>query len=143
MNEPIVCVDPIEGYLTEGKTYHLEKIESYAGRAVMIDDNGKEGHFKPERFTLYGMALPDALKMKKVQFTRIESNHQNLRTNEMLGRAPEMPEVGKELYLFGESLTNYMGTRLIRTTEIKDVQLKDGVYRFTTQNSTYEMKVLE
>lgn len=46
----IKCVDPIEGYLTLDKTYESQGIESYAGRVVIMDDNGKEGHFKPERF---------------------------------------------------------------------------------------------
>lgn len=46
----IVCIDPIEGYLTLGKEYESQGIESYAGRVVIIEDNGREGHFKPERF---------------------------------------------------------------------------------------------
>lgn len=49
---PLICVDPIEGYITEGKTYEFQGIESYAGRVVTTDDNGKEGHFKPERFVV-------------------------------------------------------------------------------------------
>ena len=46
----IVCINPIEGYLTLGKEYESQGLESYAGRLVLTDDNGKEGHFKPERF---------------------------------------------------------------------------------------------
>lgn len=46
----IKCIDPIEGYITLGKEYESQGIESYAGRVVITDDNGKEGHFKPERF---------------------------------------------------------------------------------------------
>lgn len=46
----VICVDAIEGYLTNGKVYESQGLESYAGRLVVTDDNGKEGHFKPERF---------------------------------------------------------------------------------------------
>lgn len=46
----VVCIDAIEGYLTNGKMYESQGLESYAGRLVVTDDNGKEGHFKPERF---------------------------------------------------------------------------------------------
>lgn len=46
----IKCVDPIEGYLTMNKEYESQGIESYAGRVVIMDDRGLEGHFKPERF---------------------------------------------------------------------------------------------
>lgn len=46
----IICTSAIEGYITYGKTYIFEKIESYAGRVVIRDDQGREGHFKPERF---------------------------------------------------------------------------------------------
>lgn len=56
----IKCIDPIEGYLTKDKTYESQGIESYAGRVVITDDNGKEGHFKPERFVLVERAEDDA-----------------------------------------------------------------------------------
>lgn len=46
----VICIDAIEGYLTNGKVYESQGLESYAGRLVVTDDNGKEGHFKPERF---------------------------------------------------------------------------------------------
>lgn len=48
----IVCLDPIDGYLTLDKEYEFQQIESYAGRVVITDDNGREGHFKPERFVI-------------------------------------------------------------------------------------------
>lgn len=50
--DKIICVDPIEGYITRGKEYESQGIESYAGRVVVTDDNGREGHFKPEQFVL-------------------------------------------------------------------------------------------
>lgn len=48
----VICLYPIEGYLTLGKEYVSQGIESYAGRLVVTDDNGREGHFKTERFAI-------------------------------------------------------------------------------------------
>jgi hypothetical protein len=45
----IVYVDAIEGYLTNGKEYESQGIESYAGHVVVTYDNNREGNFKPER----------------------------------------------------------------------------------------------
>lgn len=56
----VICVKALEGYLTEGKEYDFEKIESYAGRAVITkDDRGLEGHFLPERFEFDGINLTE------------------------------------------------------------------------------------
>lgn len=52
MTETIVCVDPMEGYLTNDKEYPFLGIEPYAGRVVTMDDRGKECHCKPERFII-------------------------------------------------------------------------------------------
>lgn len=60
MSKQVICVKGIEGYITEGKEYTFEKIESYAGRAVIKeDDTGREGHYLPERFEFDGLNLTE------------------------------------------------------------------------------------
>ena len=60
MTRKVTCVSPLEGYLTEGKEYDFVMIESYAGRAVIKeDDRGLEGHFLPERFEFDGLNLTE------------------------------------------------------------------------------------
>lgn len=46
----IVCYDPIEDFMTYGKVYTLEALRPEEDRVVIIDDRGKEGWFKAERF---------------------------------------------------------------------------------------------
>lgn len=78
----------------------------------------------------------------KVKLTKIESNHNNLRTNEIEGVSLDLPEVGKSFYLVGESLTEGMDARVVTTTEIKSLEKTDNEYTFKTLNSTYKLEVL-
>lgn len=80
-----------------------------------------------------------------VKLTKIESNHNNLRTNDMVGTTAQIPEVGHEFIILGESLSFKGGARVIHTTEIKDVKLDlaNKKMTFQTQNSTYDLEVLD
>lgn len=77
-----------------------------------------------------------------VILTKIESNHSNLRTNDIVGQTLYLPKVGQSFHLVGESLTPGLTHRIINTTEIKEVE-KTGemTYIFKTQNSTYGLAV--
>ena len=80
----------------------------------------------------------------KVLLKKIESNHNNLRTNEVEGYTLTLPKEGTSLVLTGESLTPGMTARLVHTTEIKEVQkTNEKEFLFKTQNSTYQLTVLE
>lgn len=142
----IVCIDPIEGYLTLGKEYDFQGLESYAGRAVVpVDDSGKEGHFNPDRFLAYGIRLPEALKMKRVILTKIVSTHQNLRTDSMEGLVSDIPDIGQEMTVYGTGLITSIATRQITTTEVKEVtyDAPKRTFTFKTQNSTYTLEMLK
>ena len=80
----------------------------------------------------------------KVVLKKIQSNHNNLRTNEVEGYTLTLPKTGISLVLTGESLTPGMTARLVHTTEIKEVEkTSDKEFVFKTQNSTYQLTVLE
>lgn len=146
MKEKIVCVKPIEGYLTENKEYDFEKIELYADRAVIAaDDNGREAHHNQDRFTLYGIPLELMLKMYKVKLTRVESTHQNLQRSEMMCRTPNLPKVGSAMMFYGDSLARYQGPSQIVTSFIKEVSFdkESGTFTVKTNNSTYTIEYLD
>jgi len=69
---------------------------------------------------------------------KIESNHNNLRTNEVEG-VFSLPQVGEAFILFGKGLD--FGTRLIFTTPVKNFNEKNMT--FTTENSTYFLTIEE
>ena len=79
----------------------------------------------------------------KVKLTKIESNHNNLRTDIIEGITLELPEVGKSFVLAGKPLTPGTDIRLVTTTEIKNVEKIDNEYKFKTLNSTYKLEVLD
>lgn len=82
------------------------------------------------------------MKAYNVVLKKIESNHNNVRTNETEGQTLALPEVGKNFSLVGASLTPGLTHRVITTTEIKEVETQgDGSYIFKTLNSTYGLVV--
>jgi len=85
------------------------------------------------------------MKTLNVKLTKIESNHNNLRTNDMVGTTSAIPEVGHEFSIFGESLSFHGGGRVIHTTIVKESDFNEDTktFRFKTQNSTYELEVLD
>ena len=83
--------------------------------------------------------------MLKVKLKKIESMHNNLRTNEMEGKVTHIPEEGYPFQIFGESLTEGADFRTITTTVVKKSEYKEDSRRFIfkTENSLYELKVLD
>ncbi len=84
------------------------------------------------------------------RITRLQSNHNNIRTDHMDGSFDELPEVGKSFQIFGRSLTPGLDCRAITTTfvrEIMDMAKYQGVVsknrflQFKTANSTYQLEV--
>ena len=83
------------------------------------------------------------MKTYRVILTKMESNHNNLRTNEIEGDALFLPDVGKNFSVVGASLTPGLSHRLIQTTEVKSVESTgENEFLFKTQNSTYKLQVL-
>lgn len=83
--------------------------------------------------------------MLKVKLKKIESTHNNLRTNEIEGKTTHIPEVGHPFQIFGESLTEGNDFRCVTTTEVKESEYKEDsrIFTFKTLNSLYELEILD
>jgi len=49
----IVCVQPIPGYITNGKKYKCNDIIRTDRRVQIVDDNGNEAHYFAKRFKIF------------------------------------------------------------------------------------------
>jgi hypothetical protein len=83
--------------------------------------------------------------MLEVILSRLESVHENLRTDEVEGRTHSLPEIGKSFSLTGKSLTEGCTARAVITTEVKRIRLhpEEGSLEFWTENSHYGLQVLD
>jgi len=81
--------------------------------------------------------------MYEVRLVKIQSNHNNLRTNEIVGKCMELPEVGKTFLMTAPPLEEG-NLRIVLTTEIKECSFlkEESKYLFQTQNSKYELHLL-
>jgi len=69
-------------------------------------------------------------------------NH-NLRTDNVEGIFEDLPAIGQGFLLIGESLTPEKDSRLVTTSIIKEIMIKDkNKMKFQTLNSTYELDYL-
>lgn len=82
------------------------------------------------------------MKSYKVKLTKLQSNHNNLRTDSVEGFSLELPEVGKSFQLVGDPLTAGALFRGVFTTEIKNVERMGNEFVFHTMNSKYKLEVL-
>lgn len=74
--------------------------------------------------------------MIDIKLTKITSAHNNLRTNEVVGKCCELPKVGEIFVMYAEGLE--YGTRMISTSPVKEVH----ELGFKTENSEYKLEVL-
>lgn len=81
----------------------------------------------------------------KVKLTRVASSHRNLRTDFVVGECFNLPRVGSCFFMWGPPLDPTAGSeRQVETTPVKTVTgLFNGATRFTTQNSTYDLEILD
>lgn len=49
-HDQVVCVKPIDGYLTLNRVYRIQGCLDEQNRIILIDDNGREGWFNSNRF---------------------------------------------------------------------------------------------
>lgn len=78
----------------------------------------------------------------KVKLTKKQSNHNNLRTDEMIGTLQNKPELGYGITVYGEGIV--FGTRIIQTSPIQKIEvLSDGILELKTENSIYTLEFLE
>jgi len=73
---------------------------------------------------------------------KIESNHNNLRTDTVSGLVPALPVVGDQFFMYSnEALTPGAAGRYIYTSQIQEVRLDPttGETIFRTENSVYAL----
>lgn len=84
--------------------------------------------------------------MQKVKLTKIRSTHSNLRTDEIEGYTPRMPEAGEAFVMMALPLYKSLQEgfmREIKTTMVQRVmEDEDGSLRFETRNSQYKLEKL-
>jgi hypothetical protein len=84
------------------------------------------------------------MSLYHVTLKKIESNHNNLRTNEITGVCHKLPEVGGNFILLStEVLTPGTNMRRVTTSEITEVRFVENDIVFKTQNSLYSLTIIE
>ena len=65
-----------------------------------------------------------------------------LRTQEIIGEYSHAPTIGQRFQFFAVSLTEGSNTRLISTSEVSTISVRDGATTFTTESgSAYTLEV--
>lgn len=78
----------------------------------------------------------------KAILKKITSTHNNLRTDAVEGTFLMVPTVECQFSFFAEPLDKTKDFRQISTTPVKTVEAIAGGWRFTTENSTYELEIV-
>lgn len=81
----------------------------------------------------------------KVKLIRLESDHRNLRTDEVIGECDFLPILGMNFIMTSEPLDKSSGAtcRLIQTSQIMLVHRDNNTIDFNTQNSMYRLEILD
>ena len=84
----------------------------------------------------------------KGELRKLETNHNRVRTDSMVGEFQMIPEVGKQFIIVGEALCPAVkaagGGRVISTSLIQkvDYNSEQKTFKFKTLNSVYELVLL-
>ena len=74
-----------------------------------------------------------------VKLTRIKSNHNNLRTDEVEGYCYRLPVMNEPFVMYGPPL-EYGSIRNITTTRVLEMETLGNSINFKTRNSLYNLK---
>lgn len=78
--------------------------------------------------------------MYTITLKKIESTHNNLRTEEVLGLAPQLPKEGKQFFMYTNPLDPEKDLRYVHTSTVSSVNYtEEGTIVFRTNNSLYEL----
>ena len=82
--------------------------------------------------------------MLRVKLVRIKSNHQKIRTDEVVGKTTHIPKVGERFTMFAPPLEEGL-FRTVFTTPVQTRQYDESerAFTFTTENSEYALYVLD
>jgi len=79
--------------------------------------------------------------LHNVKLTQLLSNHNNVRTKEILGNCSGVPRKGKRFVMSSTPLDKSKDIRVLTTTVLKSVRKDGDTYYFETQNSKYKLEV--
>lgn len=81
--------------------------------------------------------------MVKVLLTKLESNHDRVRTKTVMGFARELPVVGEPFTMFSDPLDPSANIRMVSTTPVlRTLDPCNAPSEFWTVNSHYQIDVL-
>lgn len=111
-----------------------------------------DGYFSPKfNETVYSVNSnkysydKNGVKMleQKGKLIKIDSSHNLLRTEEVVGTWPVWPEVGHSFVIYSEPLDKDGNTvRYVRTSKVVEIeQIYNKIWEFKTQNSTYRLEI--
>lgn len=82
----------------------------------------------------------------KVKLTKIQSDHNNIRSNEIIGVTSFLPKMGERFLMLSEALDKSQGAnaRYIETSPITNIfKVSDNIMTLHTTYSIYELEILE
>ena len=77
-----------------------------------------------------------------VKLTKLCSNHDHVRTPEIVGECGYLPIKGRIFTMVAPPLDKTKAVRFLHTTIVQDVIHDGETYMFHTRNSTYRLDVL-
>ena len=84
--------------------------------------------------------------MYKVKLTKTSDNVNELRTKEIVGYAPKLPETGYSFIMFSQALETQdpLAVRHIHTSPVAVISVgsENGTVVFRTVNSEYKLEIL-
>ena len=77
-----------------------------------------------------------------VRLARINSNHERLRTDTVIGFCRALPHLGTQFTLFARGLTHKDTLRLVETTIVQSIEVTENTIEFDTTNTHYKLSIL-
>lgn len=78
----------------------------------------------------------------KGKLIKIESEHNLLRTDEVVGTFLDVPKVGERFTIYAEPLSNEANIRTVNTSPVKSIEkIYEKIWEMKTQFSTYHIEI--
>lgn len=86
-------------------------------------------------------------KIYHVKFTSLKTNHNRLRTSEVVGITHALPEVGEMFFVIAKPLDEFLEkegySRMVNTSPVVSITSSDNIYILETKSgSIYKVEVL-
>lgn len=78
--------------------------------------------------------------MKKVKLTQLYSNHDNVRTKEVVGEPIHLPKIGERFVMLASPLDPNKSIRVLSTSRIIRLDKTENIFTIETENSVYQIE---